>query len=96
MASNSFLHLSLQRPVEVRNDVLVYTSESLESDLEVTGPLVAKIWASSAAKDKAKSFDLIIWLIFFSLVLASLCHSGISQEPKRAKVSNVYKPFASK
>ena len=27
-----------QRPVEYRNDVLVYTSEPLEEDLEVTGP----------------------------------------------------------
>ena len=40
-----------QRPVEVRNDVLVYTSKPLESDLEVTGPIVAEIWASSSAKD---------------------------------------------
>ncbi len=40
-----------QRPVEVRNDVLVYTSEPLGSDLEVTGPIVAEIWASSSAED---------------------------------------------
>ena len=40
-----------QRPVEIRNDVLVYTSEPLKSDFEVTGPLVAEIWASSSAKD---------------------------------------------
>ena len=40
-----------QRPVEFRNDVLVYTSEPLEEDLEVTGPVVAKIYASTDAKD---------------------------------------------
>jgi len=40
-----------QRPVEVRNDVLVYTSKPLESDLEATGPIEAEIWASSSAKD---------------------------------------------
>jgi len=40
-----------QRPIETRNDVLVYTSESLAADLEVTGPITAEIWASSSAKD---------------------------------------------
>jgi len=40
-----------QRSVEVRNDVLVYTSEPLASDLEATGPIKAVIWASSSAKD---------------------------------------------
>ncbi len=40
-----------QRPIEVRNDVLVYTSEPLKSDLEITGPITAEIWASSSAKD---------------------------------------------
>ena len=40
-----------QRPVEFRNDVLVYTSEPLEEDLEVTGPVVAKIYASTDARD---------------------------------------------
>ncbi len=40
-----------QRPVEVRNDVLVFTSEPLASDLEATGPIEAEIWASSSAKD---------------------------------------------
>lgn len=40
-----------QRPIETRNDVLVYTSEPLAEDLEVTGPITAEIWASSSAKD---------------------------------------------
>jgi len=40
-----------QRPIEIRNDVLVYTSEPLAADLEVTGPITAEIWASSSAKD---------------------------------------------
>jgi putative CocE/NonD family hydrolase len=40
-----------QRPVEVRNDVLVYTSAPLTKDLEVTGPIQAELWASSSAKD---------------------------------------------
>jgi hypothetical protein len=39
------------RPFEVRNDVLVYTSEPLAHDLEVTGEIQAEIWASTTAKD---------------------------------------------
>ena len=40
-----------QRPVEDRADVLVYTSEPLESDLELTGPIVVKLYAASSAID---------------------------------------------
>ena len=39
------------RPVEIRNDVLVYTSEPLKKGMEITGPIKAEIWASSSAKD---------------------------------------------
>lgn len=35
----------------MRQDVLVYTSEVLAQDLEVTGPVIAKIFASSLARD---------------------------------------------
>ncbi len=40
-----------QRPVERRDDVLVYSTQVLEEDLEVTGPVQAKIYASSSAQD---------------------------------------------
>ena len=40
-----------QRPVEDRQDVLVYTSEVLERDLEVTGPIMVHLFASSSAVD---------------------------------------------
>ena len=40
-----------QRPVEHRDDVLVYTSEPLEDDLEVTGPVVVKLYASTDGQD---------------------------------------------
>ena len=40
-----------QRPVEARPDVLVYTSDTLTQDTEVTGPLVVKLWAASDAPD---------------------------------------------
>jgi hypothetical protein len=40
-----------QSPNEDRDDMLVYTSSPLEADLEVTGPVVVKLWASSSAPD---------------------------------------------
>jgi len=39
------------RPIEARNDVLVYTSEPLNEGIEVTGEITAEIWASSSARD---------------------------------------------
>src|SRR5262249_51518580 len=39
------------RPRQRRDDVLVYTSEPLAEDLEVTGPLAVKLYASTSAKD---------------------------------------------
>jgi putative CocE/NonD family hydrolase len=38
-------------PLSARRDVLVFQSAPLEQDMEVTGPLVVKLWASSDAKD---------------------------------------------
>jgi putative CocE/NonD family hydrolase len=40
-----------QTITEERADVLVYTSQPLENDLEVTGPVTVKLWASSSAPD---------------------------------------------
>jgi len=40
-----------QRSVEDRKDVLCFTSDVLEEDLEITGPLKVKLYASSDAKD---------------------------------------------
>ncbi len=40
-----------QRPVENRNDVLVYTSDFLAEEIEVTGPVSVVLYASSDAPD---------------------------------------------
>jgi len=40
-----------QSMFETRSDVLVYSTDPLERDVEVTGPIEAEIWASSSAKD---------------------------------------------
>jgi hypothetical protein len=51
-----------QRHVEMRNDVLVYTSDVLEQDLEVTGPVQAVLYASSSAEDTDFTVKLVdVW-----------------------------------
>ena len=40
-----------QRESEARADVLVYTTEPLEADLEVTGPVLLKLFASTDCRD---------------------------------------------
>lgn len=40
-----------QRSVEYRNDVLVYTSDALDDEIEVTGPVVVKLFASTNVTD---------------------------------------------
>ena len=40
-----------QRPIEARDDVLVYTSATLPADLEVTGPVEVVLYVSSDARD---------------------------------------------
>jgi putative CocE/NonD family hydrolase len=37
--------------IEKRKDILVYTSEVLKTDLEVTGPVILKLYASTSAAD---------------------------------------------
>ncbi len=48
-----------QRDIEMRNDVLIYTSEALEQGLEVTGNLDVVLYVSSSAKDTDFTAKLI-------------------------------------
>jgi len=51
-----------QREIEAREDVLVYTSATLTSPLEVTGPVTLYLWADSSARDTdftAKLVDVL-------------------------------------
>lgn len=48
-----------QRPIERRDDVLVYTSPPLERDLEVTGPVELVLYAASSARDTDFTAKLI-------------------------------------
>lgn len=47
------------KPLSSRNDVLVFQTEPLQQDLEVTGRLVVKLWASSDAVDTDFTAKLI-------------------------------------
>jgi putative CocE/NonD family hydrolase len=40
-----------QSAIELRKDVLVYTSAPLTEDVAVVGPVVVKLWAASSARD---------------------------------------------
>ena len=40
-----------QRSIQIRDDVLVYTGEKLQKDIEVTGRVLVKLFASSSAGD---------------------------------------------
>jgi len=46
-------------PLSARNDVLVFQSEPLEQDIEVTGEIAVKLWASSSAVDTDFTAKLI-------------------------------------
>jgi hypothetical protein len=46
-------------PLSARNDILVFSTARLTQDLEVTGPLVVKLWASSDSPDTDFTAKLI-------------------------------------
>ena len=48
-----------QRDIEARADVLVYTSEPMDADLEVTGSIRATLYVSSDAKDTDFTVKLV-------------------------------------
>lgn len=48
-----------QRSIEARNDVLVYTSEPLDHDLELSGPIDVVLFVSSDAKDSDFTIKLL-------------------------------------
>ena len=48
-----------QSTIELRDDVLVYTSEPLAEDLAVIGPVRVKFWATSSARDTDFTVKLV-------------------------------------
>jgi putative CocE/NonD family hydrolase len=51
-----------QRPVEARDDVLVFSTPTLDQDLEVTGPVRLELYAASSAVDTDFTAKLVdVW-----------------------------------
>jgi putative CocE/NonD family hydrolase len=48
-------------PLAARPDILVFETEPLENDVEVTGPIAVKLWVSSSAPDTDFTAKLIDW-----------------------------------
>ena len=48
-----------QKKIEHRNDILIYNTESLENDIEVTGPIEMLLYASTDCKDTDFTCKLI-------------------------------------
>ena len=48
-----------QSPLDGRADILVYQTPPLQEDIEVTGPVVLKLWAASSAPDTDFAAKLI-------------------------------------
>ncbi len=60
--SNMNMGAYTQQEVEGRADVLVYTTEPMNTKLEITGPLEIKLWAASSAVDTDFTGKLIdVW-----------------------------------
>ena len=57
--SDAILNFKEPIPLSARNDVLVFQSEPLKEDLEVTGELAVKLWVSSSAVDTYFTAKLI-------------------------------------
>jgi putative CocE/NonD family hydrolase len=51
-----------QRAIEQRSDVLVYTTEPLATDVEITGPISLTLWVASSARDTDFTGKLVdVW-----------------------------------
>jgi putative CocE/NonD family hydrolase len=48
-------------PLAARRDVLVFETEPLEDDVEITGPIEVRLWISSSAPDTDFTAKLIDW-----------------------------------
>jgi putative CocE/NonD family hydrolase len=77
-----------QQAVEERPDVLIYTSDPLPSDLEVTGPVEVKLFAASSAVDTDFTGKLVdVWPngraynIAEGIIRAAYRDSGVEVKP---------------
>lgn len=74
-----------QTPVEQRSDVLVYSSDPLPRDTEVTGPVTADVWAESSSADT--DFTAKLTVVHPDGDVVNL-NDGIIRTPFRDSLSN--------
>lgn len=86
-----------QRPVEARDDVLVFSTPALENDVEVSGPIKVVLYASSSAPDTdftAKLVDVHPDGKAVNLadgLIRALYREGLRSQAKPIKRGTVYK-----
>ncbi|BBI18049.1 CocE/NonD family hydrolase [Neochlamydia sp. S13] len=83
-----------QRAIESRSDVLVFTTEPLEEDLEVTGHLLAKLYVTSNASDT----DFVVRLSDVypdgrSILISDGIHRTAIQSPQLKRWASWQKPY---
>ena len=85
-----------QRPVEARDDVLVYTTPAFKHDLEVTGPVTLELYASSSAVDTDFTAKLVdVWPNGFAQNLTEgvlrARYRNSQEQPEMMNPGEVYK-----
>ena len=69
-----------QSPLDDREDVLVYQTPALSEPMEITGPVVARLWVSSDCPDTDFTAKLV--LVQANGLAVNLCH-GIARASQR-------------
>src|SRR5262249_13081929 len=84
-----------QRPVEAREDVLVYSTPALAQDLEVTGPIRLELFASSSAVDTDFLGKLVdVWPDGFAQNLAEgIIRARYRDSQEKPTLLNPNKPY---
>jgi putative CocE/NonD family hydrolase len=85
-----------QKEVELRKDVLVYTTAAMEHDLEVTGPVTAELYVSSSAVDTDFTAKLVdVWANGFAQNLTEgilrLRYRNSQEKPEPDKPGTTYR-----
>ena len=77
------------RDCSIRQDVLVYSTPPLEEEIEVTGPITAKLYAATSARDTDWMVRLIdIWPDGYAALLCDGVLRARSRDPERGGAFN--------
>ena len=84
-----------QKELELRKDVLVYTTAALAHDLEVTGPVTAELYVTSSAPDTDFTAKLVdVWPNGFAQNLTEgilrMRYRDSQEKPEMTKPASIY------